>query len=70
MANVKITRQMREFAQAVGAKIKRNEWGCELQYDAHGAVSFDSEEEFRDVMAAYKGGHPNYDEALSDYRFV
>jgi len=59
---------MKEFAQALGAKIKRHDWGLELQYDTNGAVSFDSEEEFLDVMAAYKGGHRDYDEALANYR--
>lgn len=64
----KVTRRMNEFAQALGAKIKRHDWGLELQYDAHGAVSFDSEEEFLEVMSAYKGGHPDYESALADYK--
>lgn len=64
---MKITRQMHELCEAVGAKLKRVDSQVYLHYDAHGSCAVDDESDFLDSLAAYKGGHRDYAQAIADY---
>lgn len=64
---MRITKPMKDLCEAVGAKVVRRDGTAYLKYGAHGEAHVTDEIDFRECIQAYKGGHPNFEEAFASY---
>lgn len=65
--NMLITREMKQLASTLGARLHRKDGIEYLRYADHGEVCVRDHADFLEALAAYKGGHPDYAEALVAY---